>query len=169
MMKLIKPLKVALISIISTCCVYPIFAETDTTAIELSHTFAPFVNFTGTAPGSSRFFDNDELVNFIFPLSVNLGTMGLASNVGGNCDLNFTTTNNFRLLNTLSNNNLGNYSIQYEGQVFNQANNPQLELPCTSTATNLNFILNGISFSGFDFFIEAGVYQDVVNVVVTTQ
>ncbi len=95
--------------------------------------------------------------------------MGLESNVGGNCDLNFTTANNFQLLHTVNSNNLGDYTIEYAGLEFNQANNPQLELPCTSPATDLNFILNGISFSGFDFFIQAGVYQDIVNVVVTTQ
>jgi len=144
-------------------------ANTDSTTIELSHTYTPYVNFTGTAPGASRFYDNDDLVTFIFPLSVNLGTMGLESNVGGNCDLNFTTANDFKLLHTVSNVNLGDYTIQYQGQQFNETNNPQLVLPCTTAATNINFILNGFSFSGFDFFIDAGVYQDVVNVVVTTQ
>ena len=172
MMKLITPSKLAylaILSIFSTCFSFQAFATTDSTVIDISHTYTPYVNFTGTAPGASRFYDNDDLVNFIFPLSVNLGTMGLESNVGGNCDINFTTANDFKLRHTVSNNNLGNYSIQYEGEVFNEASNPQLELPCTSAATDINFILNGISFSGFDFFIAAGVYQDVVNVVVTTQ
>lgn len=144
-------------------------AATDSTVIELSHTYFPYVNFTGTAPGASRFYDNDDLAFLIFPLSVNLGTMGLESNVGGTCDLNFTTANDFKLRHTVSNNNLGDYTIQYKGQTFSEASNPTLQLPCTSTATNLNFIINGISFAGFDFLLQAGVYQDIVTVVVTTQ
>jgi len=164
-----KPLQLTLLSILSCCFAYTAYAATETTVIDISHTYTPYVSLTGTAPGSSRFYDNDDLVNFVFPLSVNLGTMGLESNVGGNCDLNFTTANNFKLLHTVTSNNLGDYSIQYEGQVFNEASNPQLVMPCTSAATDLNFILNGISFSGFDFFIQDGVYQDVVSVVVTTQ
>ena len=169
MTKIKIPLSTGLIFIAASFFSQSTFAETDTTVIDISHTYTPYVNFTGTAPGASRFYDNDDLVNFIFPLSVNLGTMGLESNVGGNCDLNFTTQNDFKLRHTVNNGNLGNYSIQYEGQVFNEANNPQLELPCTSAATDLNFILNGITFSGFDFLLAAGVYQDIVSVVVTTQ
>lgn len=168
-MKLNTPLKLALLSAISCSFAYNAYAANDTSVINISHTYTPFVNFTGTAPGASRFYDNDALVNFVFPLSVNLGTMGLESNISGNCDLDFTTVNDFQLLHTVTSNSLGDYSIQYQGQEFNQASNPQLELPCTSAATNLNFILTGVSFSGFDFFIEDGVYQDIISVVVTTQ
>lgn len=170
MIKIMKPLKLLSVALIATSFSYITYAATtDKAVIDISTSYAPYVNFTGTAPGASRFYDNDDLVNFIFPLSVNLGTMGLESNVGGNCDINFTTANGFQLLHTINNRNLGDYTIQYKGEVFSQSSNPQLELPCTSSATDLNFILNGISFSGFDFFIDAGIYQDIVNVVVTTQ
>jgi len=169
MIKQRTPIQIAFLALASLLASASTSAATDEATIDISHTYTPFVNFTGTAPGASRFYDNDDLVNFIFPISVNLGTMGLESNVGGNCDLNFTTQNNFKLLHTINNGNFGDYSIQYRGQEFNETNNPQLELPCTASATDLNFILNGISFGGFDFFLPSGVYQDIVNVVVTTQ
>ena len=72
-------------------------------------------------------------------------------------------------MHTVNGGNLGNYIIEYAGLEFSQANNLSFQLPCTSAATDLNFILDGFSFSGFDFFIDAGVYQDVVHVEVTTQ
>ena len=146
------------------------FAASDETDIDISVTHTEYVNFTGTAPGASRFYDNDDLVNAIFPIAVNLGTMGLESNVAGDCDLNFSTLNNFRLLHTISNQNLSDYRILYEGQTFDQASNQVLTIPCNSTPTNLDFILTGgISFVGIDPFVQAGVYRDIVNVIVTTQ
>ena len=146
------------------------FAASDETDIDISVTHTEYVNFTGTAPGASKFYDNDDLVNFIFPIAVNLGTMGLESNVAGDCDMNFSTLNSFRLLHTLNNQNLSDNSILYEGQTFSQASNQVLTIPCNTTPTDLNFILTGgISLVGIDFLIPSGVYRDVVTVTVTTQ
>ena len=126
------------------------------------------MNFTGAAPGASRFYDNADVANFIFPVQVNLGTMGLASNVSGDCDLEFSTINNFKLLHTVSNKNLSDYSILYEGEVFEETSNSQITRNCNLAPTDLDFVLNGWTLAGFDFFIDAGIYRDVVTVTVTS-
>ena len=150
---------------------YSVYAVSDSTAIDISHTYTPYVKFTGTAPGSSRFYSNSVLTQGQTPLADNLGTMGLESNLIGNCSLDFTSDNTFKLLHTVSGVNLGDYTLRYSGLEFNEANNPQLELPCTSAATDLDFILNNKSKIGIGNgkFIAAGIYQDIIHVVVTTQ
>lgn len=168
-MKLKKPFVTAFISVIATLFSMPALAASDTTVIDISHTYTPYVNFTGTAPGASRFYDNDDLVNFIFPLNVVLGTMGLESNVGGDCDLEFSTLNNFELKHTVIPTTGGDYTINYQGQTFGSANNPILTMPCTTTPTEISFILNNLTIIGFDNAIPSGVFQDIVTVVVTTQ
>ncbi len=156
-------------------CFLPFFAvpssnaASDSTVINLSYTFASYVSLTGTAPGASRFYDNNDLVNLSSALSVNIGTMGLESNVGGICDMEFSTVNDFKLIHTLNGNSLGGYIIQYEGEVFSEVSSPILQLPCTSSATDINFKLNSASLVGFDFFLASGIYQDIINVEVTTQ
>lgn len=168
-MKRNNPLNTAIVLLLSMLAWSSTQAVTNDTEITISHTYTPYVNFTGTAPGASRFYDNDDIVNFIFPVTVNLGTMGLDSNVLGDCDLDFSTLNNFKLRHTVSNQNLANYRILYQGQSFEEANNPQLTIPCNTAPTDIDFILTGWSLAGFDFLIPAGIYRDVVNVTVTTQ
>jgi len=149
------------------------FAATDTTVIKMNTTYTPYVNFTGTAPGSSRFYSNSDIVSFVTPNVANLGTLGLESNVGGNCDINFSTQNNFRLLHTVSGNNLTTYTIIYQNTNFDSANNPTLTVPCTTPATSLEFTPSSGSFFTNLFiglaFIPSGIYQDTINITVTTQ
>ncbi len=164
-----KPLKTAITFLLTVFAFSTTNAATDSTEITLSHTYEPYVKFTGTAPGASRFYDNNDVADYIFPVQVNLGTMGLASNVSGDCDLDFSTLNNFKLLHTVSNQNLSNYSIMYQGQSFEEISNPQLTIPCNTTPTDIDFILNGPTLAGIDFYIAAGTYRDVVTVTVTTQ
>lgn len=175
-----KPLfNKAVIAIISTFFSCSAFAATDETVIDLSYTYTPYVNFIGTAAGASRFYDNGELASGFNTIWVNLGTLGLESNVPGNCDLSFTTVNNFTLLSTSSNGgnlgggSIGAYSLRYRNQVFGNAANPSnldTSLPCSSLATPIDFKLNrNFSFIGFNRAIRAGVYQDIVNITVTTQ
>ena len=147
------------------------FAATDTTDVDISVTHTPYVNFTGTAPGSSRFYGNNDIANWIFPAIVDLGTLGLESNIGGNCDINFTTLNNFDLLHTVSGNSLTKYKVIYQGQDFSQTSNPQLSIPCTTLPTTIEFSPTQIVFGNLfpQLLIESGIYQDVVSIVVTTQ
>jgi len=128
-------------------------ATTDQSVIDISTTYTPYVNFTGTAPGASRFYDNDDIVNFIFPLTVVLGTMGLESNLSGDCDLEFSTLNNFELKHTVIPTSGGEYTINYQGETFNAADNPILSIPCNTTPTDISFILNNLTVIGFDNFI----------------
>ena len=167
-MKLNNPLNTA-IAFLLTVSAFSTQAATDNTEITLSHTYDPYVNFTGTAPGASRFYDNGDVYNFIFPVQVNLGTMGLASNVSGDCDLNFSTQNDFKLRHTVSNDDLADYRIVYRNATYDETSNPQLSISCNTTPTDLDFILVGWSLAGFDAFIPAGVYRDIVTVTVTTQ
>ena len=164
-----KPLKTAIAFILTVSAFSTSNAATDSTEITLSHTYEPYVTFTGTAPGASRFYDNNDVVPILFGALTNLGTLGLDSNVGGNCNINFTTVNNFALKHTENGNIFGDYNIEYKNNTFGKSSNSQLELPCTSDATDLNFIITGPSLGGNDLLLAAGVYQDIVSVVVTTQ
>lgn len=170
-MKFKNPLRLAFLSVFSMCIFSGAIAATDSSVIEISHTYTPYVKFTGTAPGISRFYDNNDVVPILFGVSTNIGTLGLESNVGGNCNIDFTTANNFELIHTDTGNDtsFGEYNIQYESKTFSRSSNPQLELLCTSAATDLNFIISGPSVGGIDALVAAGVYQDVISVTVTTQ
>ena len=146
-------------------------AATDQTDIELSYTYTPYVKLIGTAPGSSRQYDNNDIANWIFPSVVDLGTLGLESNVTGSCDINFSTLNNFNLLHTVSGNSLTKYKILYQAQEFGLASNPTLTIPCNTIPTTLEFTPTQIVFGNLwpALLIESGIYRDVVTVVVTTQ
>ncbi len=147
------------------------FAATDTTVINMSTTYTPYVNFTGTAPGSSRFYSNNDIANWIFPNVVDLGTLGLESNIGGNCDINFSTQNNFRLLHTVSGNSLTKYKVIYQSLNFSDTSNPTLTTPCTTLPSTMEFSPTQIVWGNLfpTAWIEPGIYQDIVNITVTTQ
>ena len=146
-------------------------AATDTTDININVTHAPYVKFIGTAPGSTRYYGNNDIANWIFPSIVNLGTLGLESSVSGNCDINFSTTNNFKLLHTVSGNRLTRYKIIYHAQDFSETNNPTLTIPCNTVPTDIEFSPTQIVFGNLfpALLIESGVYRDIVTLVVTTQ
>ena len=167
----VKPLIAAIsASIFCTSCSIA-FGASETTEISLNITHAPYVKFIGTAPGSSRFYGNNDIANWIFPSIVDLGTLGLETNVGGNCDINFSTLNNFDLLHTVSNNSLTKYKIIYQSQDLGQTSNPTLSLPCNTVPTTIEFTPTQIVWGNLfpTYWIEAGVYSDTVTVVVTTQ
>ncbi len=167
----IKPLIVAVSASILCVSSAIAFAASETTEINVSVTHVPYVKLIGTAPGSSRFYGNNDIANWIFPSVVDLGTLGLETNVGGNCDINFSTLNNFDLLHTLSNNSLTKYKILYQSQEFGLATNPTLSLPCDTVPTTIEFTPTQIVWGNLfpANWIEPGVYSDTVTVVVTTQ
>lgn len=147
------------------------FAATDETSIDISISHAPYVNLIGTAPGSTRYYGNNDIANWIFPSVVDLGTLGLESSVTGNCDINFSTLNNFALLHTISGNPLTKYKIIYQAQSFSVTSNPTLTIPCNTVPTTIEFSPTQLVFGNLypALLIESGVYRDVVTVVVTTQ
>ncbi len=164
-----KPLKTAIAFLLFVSTSSMTKAATVSTAIKLSYTYAPYVKLTGTAPGTSRFYNNKDLVNSGIAVPVNLGTMGLASNVSGLCDIDFSTQNTFRLIHTVLETNLSNYSILYRNITFN-ATNTRLTIPCNTAPTDIDFKLTGFVFGiDIDNLLAAGVYRDVVKVEVTTQ
>ncbi|MEE9326853.1 MAG: hypothetical protein V3U71_06105 [Cocleimonas sp.] len=146
-------------------------ATSDQTEIDINVTHTPYVKLIGSAPGSSRFYGNNDIANWIFPSIVDLGTMGLESNVAGNCDMNFSTINNFRLLHTASNNSLTKYKVIYQNTDFSITNNPTLNIPCNTIPTTIEFSPTQIVFGNIfpALLIEAGIYQDTITVVVATQ
>lgn len=156
---------------VSLICMSAAFAATDQTGIDISVTHAPYVTLIGTAPGSTRYYGNNDIANWIFPSIVDLGTLGLESSVSGNCDINFSTANNFRLLHTVSGNSLTKYKIIYQSQDFRDTNNPTLSIPCNTVPTNIEFSPTQLVFGNLfpALLIESGVYRDIVTVVVTTQ
>jgi hypothetical protein len=147
------------------------FAATDTTVINMSTTYTPYVSLTGTAPGASRFYSNNDIANWIFPNVVDLGTLGLESNLGGSCDINFSTQNNFDLLHTVSGNSLTKYKVIYQSQDFSDTSNPTLTIPCTTIPTTMQFSPTQIVWGNLfpTNWIEHGIYQDIVTIVVTSQ
>jgi len=144
---------------------------TKQTEIEFNFKHTPFVKFIGTAPGSNRMYDNNDIANWIYPRMVELGTLGLASNILGDCDINFSTGNNFDLLHTVSGNSLTQYKIYFQSEVFASVVNPTLTIPCNTLPTSIQFKPSGIVFGNIweSVLIQSGIYRDVVNVVVTTQ
>ncbi len=162
-----KCLSVALLLSLNTSA----YSATNQTEIELNFTHTPFVNLVGTAPGSNRMYDNNYIADWIFPVNVDLGTLGLASNILGGCGVNFSTANNFDLLHTVSGASLTQYKVLYHSQEFGINTNPTLSIPCNTVPTAIQFRPTGIVFGNFweAGLIESGIYRDIINVVVTTQ
>ena len=68
-MKFKNPLRLAFLSVFSMCIFSAAIAATDSSVIEISHTYTPYVKFTGTAPVISRFYDNNDVVPILFGVS----------------------------------------------------------------------------------------------------
>ena len=144
------------------------FAATDSTEIGLQVTRVDYVILTGTAVGASRYFSVDD----IKPAgrrgpgpTVTLVTLGLESNMSGNCTLDFSTQNNFRLRHIVSNKRLTRYRLEYQGTRI-KANKPQIILPSCNVA---NSPLDFTAVGRFRRRVEAGIYRDIVTIVVTTE
>ena len=146
-------------------------ADSKQVDIELQITHTPYVHFTGTAPGSHRMYDNNDIANWIYPTLVNIGTLGLESNMTGNCDISFSTVNNFDLLHTASSRSLTQYEIFYQSHVFGRTNNTLLTTLCNTAPTALEFKATGIVIGNFweEVLIQSGVYRDIITVTVVTQ
>ncbi len=167
MKKLSLILSVSLIFILSSSAL-KLEAAQNTSEINLNATFVDYVRFTGTAVGISKYYS----VADIEPVGTNrrgprvtLGTLGIESNSTGDCDVEFSTKNNFRLRHLVSNRRLTNYRLRYKGKNITRRRNRQMTLPCNTNATRIRFQAVG----NFRNNPQAGVYQDIVTVTVTTQ
>ena len=147
------------------------FSATKQAEIDVQVTHTPYVNFTGTAPGSTRTYDNDDISNWIFPIDVDIGTLGLESNISGNCSINFSTLNNFDLLHNNTTSSLIRYKILYRSLEFGRANNPPLTMLCNTNPSLLQFKADGFYFGSFlgGAFMQSGLYSDIITITVVTQ
>ncbi len=124
-----------------------------------------YVRLTGTVAGSSRTFSVDD----VKPPDgsrpwVSLGSLGLESNIAGNCDIDFSTQNNFKLKHTVSNKRLTRYILKYRNKKIRK-NKHTLTMPCNALPSTLSFKRKG----RFRQNVRSGIYSDVVTITVTTQ
>jgi len=143
-------------------------AAQDTTEIKLDVNFADYVNFIGSAVGASVFYNVDDIKpvgNRRRGPRVDIGRLGLESNSVGDCEVEFSTKNNFRLRHTVTNQRLTNYRLRWKRRNITRNRNRQMTLPCNTNASRLRFQAVG----NFRENPQAGVYQDIVTVTVTTQ
>jgi hypothetical protein len=146
-------------------------AATKIANLNINITFDPYVKLIGTAPGATRVYDNDDIANWIFPSVVDLGTLGVESNLNGNCNINFSTINNFKLLHEINGAHLTKYKLLYESEEFSEISNPTLILPCNTSPTIFQFVPTQIVWPNIfpSFTMQHGIYEDTVTMVVTTQ
>jgi hypothetical protein len=152
-------------SLLSVMALKSVYAATDTTSVSLVIGQQEYVNMIGTAQGSSHNFSvNDiEPTGAVYPI-VSLGTLGFESNNTGDCTLHISTANNFKLRHTVSNVKLTRYRLKYGGKNLSKLQ-PTKIFSCNTALSSLNFRAAGI----FNPSPEAGVYNDVVTLTVTTQ
>ncbi len=149
-----------------------VHAATKSKSINLNLSYNPYVKFVGTAAGSSNTYSNNDIAFWIFPSVVDLGTLGLESNINETCDISFSTSNNYRLRHTVSGQNLTNYKLTYRTLDFSQTSNPALSVPCNTTLpTTLKFTPTQFVWANWNpaITMEQGIYKDIVTVIVTTQ
>ncbi len=167
-MKIPAPILLILTLSTTLTCAY---AATESTQIGIQVTHDEYVKIVGSAAGSSNTYSNNDIANWIFPNIVDLGTLGLESNMQGNCDLSMSTLNNFDLLHTVSASSLTKYKVIYESQEFSETNNPNLSLPCNLTPSIIQFSPTQIVWGNLapSALIQTGTYSDTVTITITTQ
>ena len=143
-------------------------AARESTFIELQVTYDEYVKLVGTVVGAVKTFSVDDIKpagNRGPGPTVSVGSLGISSNLTGDCTLNFTTRNNFRLRHLVSNRRLTNYRLNFNGKRINRRRNTTMTLPCNSAPTSLDFTATG----RFRRNVASGIYSDTVTIVVTTQ
>ncbi len=158
-------IKILLASLFS-CSATMIFAANKTTLLELEVNYTPYVKLLGSAVGITKFFSVED----IKPLSggrpwVTIGSLGLESNISGSCTLDFASNNGFRLRHTVSNRRLTRYILRYKGNRINRRNTTVVLPSCNQALSSLELKRRG----RFRNNVQAGIYQDIVTLTVTTQ
>ena len=142
------------------------FAATETTNINLQVIHNEYVQLAGSAVGAERHFSVDDInPPGSFRPWLSLGKIGIASNVAGDCTINFSTLNTFEFKHTVSNKRLSQYKLFYKGKTIRNNKNMTRTLPCTSPPLELMFK----SVGTFKHQIESGIYSDTITITVTTQ
>lgn len=156
-MKFTKPLFTTALFFATTSIA---LAATDTTDIQINVTKDAFVNLVGSAVGSSSTFTTDDIDN----ATVSLGTLGLESNSSGDCDISFSSANNYKLNHEVTGETLVDYAISYAGVSNDGANTNNVTTSCNTVASSLDLVSPAMPAT-----INAGLYKDVVTVTVVTQ
>ena len=159
------PIKILLASLCSFSMAIT-FAANKTKLLKFDVTYTPYVNLLGSAVGISKFFSVED----IKPLDgsrpwVTIGSLGLESNISGSCTLDFASSNRFRLRHTISNRRLTNYILRYKGNRINRRNTTLVLPSCNEALSSLELKRRG----RFRNNVQAGIYQDIVTITVTTQ
>ncbi len=159
-MKFLKPLLVSAVFVATSSMA---IAAVDTTTININVTEAPSLLLSGTVVTDGT--DKDFTVAAIQAATsqtVLLGTLGSDSNISGNCNMSFASTNGFSLVDPLSSVVLAGYSLKY-GSEAPIAVDTTYSQTCQFTAAALNMIVGTLPTT-----IAAGTYSDVVTVTVAT-
>lgn len=167
---MIKKTTLFLLGVLLTPISYT-YAATEHTDININVIHDEYVRIIGSAAGSSRFYSNEQIANWIFPNTVDIGTIGLESNIAGDCDLNVSTLNNFQLLHTVNSEKLTKFKVIYGTQEFSETSNSTLTLPCNSTPSQIQFAPTELVFGNLfpSLLIATGTYSDTITLVITTQ
>lgn len=97
---------------------------------------------------------------------ISLGGVGVKSNIAGDCDVNFSTTNDYKLSHTtITGEVLTSFSLKYAETTFNRNNSTAVTTSCNVSPTALT--LNPVAVDATRT-IEAGTYKDTIIVTVTT-
>ncbi|GAA0404804.1 hypothetical protein GCM10009133_11800 [Cocleimonas flava] len=158
------------VSLLLLSSAFSLKAAQDSAEINISTSVDEYLNFIGSAAGASKYFTADEIQPTGSSTSgprLSLGTLGLESNHPGDCDIAFSAKNNFRLRHTVSNERLTHFRLLWKGEGMsgNPLRTNKLTLPCNSSLSTINF--QAVAY--FNPNPQAGVYQDIVTVTVTTQ
>lgn len=143
-------------------------AGEDKTSIQLNVVSPGYVKFSGTVVDTSHYFSEVQ----VKPSSsqkpgptISLGTLGLNSNVSGDCTLNFSTDNNFGLRHVSSNTKLSDYLLNYRNKNISGKQNKKMSVPCNYKPEKIKFNTTGQYLAE----VEPGMYSDTVRVEVVTQ
>ncbi|MDX2368264.1 MAG: hypothetical protein QNK36_07665 [Colwellia sp.] len=88
----------------------------------------------------------------------------MESNSTGDCDVSFSSINNYKLNHEVTGETLVDYAISYAGINNDGANANNVTTACNTVASSLDWISQAMPAS-----INAGVYKYVVTVTVVTQ
>jgi spore coat protein U-like protein len=140
-------------------------AATDTTDIEINVTKDAYVNLIGSLSGNTVLPLAEADVN---NTTTTLGTLGTESNTVGDCDIDVTSANDFRLQHdtdsSLYLHGSDRYDIDWDGTNYSYSNSTGSFSSCNNAASD--FEMNTPAISGV---VQAGTYSDTLTVTVTTE
>ncbi len=140
------------------------FAATDTVDIVINVTKNEFINITGDVGASPTVELLDTEVDGV---PATLGSLGVESNVSGDCNINVVSDNTYELLHTVSGTALHGgspYSVSWAGATFSPSNTAAINITnCTEAISDVTMINPTMVAT------EAGTYSDTLHITVTNE